>query len=130
MAIKRSSKKGSSISEPVQIKVAKVGDFVGNKAILPIKVISSTKSGIQFPQTPFDLEIVYGGDNHKITLSENMLSTNAQEQSEGPIRNLIDGNAGTYFHSNWSNPGAINQPHYIQVSLNESVKKNCFCLPK
>ncbi|MFJ1329182.1 BT_3987 domain-containing protein [Capnocytophaga canimorsus] len=119
-------KKGRSISEPVSIKIAKVGDFVGSKAILPIKVISSTKSGIQFPQTPFDLEIVYGGDNHKITLSENMLSTNAQEQSEGPIRNLIDGNAGTYFHSNWSNPGAINQPHYIQVSLNESVTKIAF----
>lgn len=119
-------KKGHSVSEPLPIKIVKVGDLIGNKAIIPLNIITSSKEGIRLPDSPFLLDVVYGGDYHKITLLESMLSTNAQEQSEGPIRDLIDGNESTYFHSNWSNSGAINEPHYIQISLNESITKVAF----
>lgn len=55
----------------------------------------------------------------QIPLREDMLSTNAQEPSEGPIRNLLDGNAGSHFHSLWSS--SISEMHYIQVKLDEPI---------
>ena len=43
------------------------------------------------------------------------LSTNAQEDSEGPIANLIDGNYDTHFHSEYKTN--VGENHYIQVNL-------------
>lgn len=54
-----------------------------------------------------------------IELSADGLFTDSQESSEGPIANLIDGNAGTYFHMSWSSPTPF--PHYIVVDLKKSV---------
>ncbi len=54
-----------------------------------------------------------------IALTESMLSSNAQEPNEGPIRNLLDNNAGTFFHSAWSY--SISVAHYLQVALPEPV---------
>jgi len=56
------------------------------------------------------------GDRALIT-SADQLSTNAQETSEGPIANLIDGNTNTYFHSTWNANNAIDANHNLQVSL-------------
>jgi hypothetical protein len=56
----------------------------------------------------------------EIPLTEDMLSTNAQEPREGPIKNLIDGNPGTYFHSAWSY--SIGVPHFFQVTLNDPIE--------
>jgi len=55
----------------------------------------------------------------EIKLTVNDLSTNAQEPSEGPIANLLDGDTGTHFHSAWS----ITSPdqHWIQVNLNTTL---------
>ncbi len=50
-----------------------------------------------------------------ILLTPEMLSTNAQETKEGDIKNLIDGEAGTYFHSAWS--FSVNEAHYFQIKL-------------
>ena len=55
----------------------------------------------------------------QIPLRANMLSSNAQEPTEGPIANLLDNNAGTYFHSAWS--VSISEAHYIQVALDEPI---------
>ena len=41
--------------------------------------------------------------------------TNAQEDSEGPIANLVDGSIDTYFHSEYS--GSIGEYHFINVDL-------------
>lgn len=38
----------------------------------------------------------------QIALTAADLSTNAQEPTEGPIANLLDGNTGTFFHTAWS----------------------------
>lgn len=51
-------------------------------------------------------------------LTENQLSTNAQEPSEGPIKNLINGDTNDFFHTRWSSP-QIPLPHYIQLDFNE-----------
>lgn len=121
-------KKGRSVSEPVQVKVAKVGDLVGKKAIVPISVVSSTKSGIQLPDTPFNLEVVYGGEHNKIPLTEDMLYANIpqlQPKDGGGLPALIDNNPNTYFHSRWS-PNTGNEPHYIRVSFKQPVSRFAF----
>ena len=52
------------------------------------------------------------------------LSTNAQESSEGPIANLIDGSTSTFFHSTWS--AATSAYHYLQVDLGSGVSLGSF----
>lgn len=55
----------------------------------------------------------------KVTLTADQLSTNAQEPSEGPISNLVDGNVNNFFHTRWSSP-QVALPHYIQIDFNEA----------
>ena len=47
------------------------------------------------------------------------LYTNAQEASEGPIADLLDGNNATFFHTRWSDNGASDDgmPHSITIDL-------------
>ena len=55
----------------------------------------------------------------EFALSASQLSTNAQEPSEGPISNLVDGNVNNFFHTRWSSP-QIDLPHYIQIDFKEA----------
>lgn len=60
-----------------------------------------------------------------LSLTSDGLWTDAQEASEGPIANLIDGDATTYFHMNWS--GTVTAfPHYIIVDLGKEVTNVMF----
>lgn len=56
----------------------------------------------------------------QLTLDGDQLSTNAQEPSEGPIKNLVDGDIKTYFHSTWSGTPPA-KPHWIQISLSKEL---------
>lgn len=49
--------------------------------------------------------------------------TNAQETSEGAIANIIDNNAGTFFHSNWSSTTAPADglDHHLTVNLGNNA---------
>ncbi len=58
--------------------------------------------------------------NDGLVTSSAQLSTNAQEATEGPIADLLDGNFGTYFHSDWHN-NYTDVFHYIQADLGEAV---------
>lgn len=57
----------------------------------------------------------------KISLTKEMLSTNAPEPREGKLEYLLDNNTGTFFHSAWS----VSSPaiHNLEVSLPESIKR-------
>lgn len=57
----------------------------------------------------------------KIPLTVSQLSSNAQEPNEGPIANLIDNNANTFFHTKWSGGGQP-WPHWIDVKLNSAIE--------
>ena len=57
---------------------------------------------------------------HDVTITADMLYTNAQEPSEGPLAGLVDGNPATFFHSRWSG-AAINEMHFFQVNLPEAI---------
>ena len=52
-----------------------------------------------------------------ITLTVDNVFTNAQEPSEGPIANAIDGNNGTFFHSAWSY--GVAGRHNFEIRLDE-----------
>ncbi|MGL5228814.1 MAG: discoidin domain-containing protein [Bacteroidales bacterium] len=51
----------------------------------------------------------------EIVLTTENLTTNAQEPSEGPLTNLIDGKNDTFFHSAWS--VTISDPHNLEIDL-------------
>lgn len=57
----------------------------------------------------------------KVALTVDQLSSNAAEPNEGPIKNLIDGNSDTFFHTRWSGGGQP-WPHWLDVHLNEPVE--------
>lgn len=111
-----SFKKGSKKSEPLSITLNN-GDFFGSSYVIPIKITNISLPGFEFSSSVFKL---YGAFN-KIPLTAGMLSTNAQENSEGPIENLIDDNAASYFHSAYSYP--VSDAHYIQIKLKEPITK-------
>ena len=52
--------------------------------------------------------------------------TNAQEPSEGPIANLLDGNTNTFFHTAWST--ASDPIHYLAIDLGEGESIKDFVL--
>ena len=57
-----------------------------------------------------------------ILTSADQLSTNKQETSEGPIRNLVDGDKNTYFHSTWDANNEDNAFAYLQIDLKGAYK--------
>lgn len=54
----------------------------------------------------------------KINVTADMLSTDNQEPSEGAIKNLVDGNYNTFFHTRWSSP-QNDHPGDIKIHFNE-----------
>ncbi len=61
----------------------------------------------------------------RLRLDDNQFSTDNQEPSEGPIRNLNDGNPNTFFHTRWSSP-QVPLPQYIQLDLYEPLTNFSF----
>lgn len=57
-----------------------------------------------------------------ILTSADQLSTNKQETGEGPIRNLVDGDKNTYFHSTWDANNEDKAYAYLQIDLKETQK--------
>ena len=57
-----------------------------------------------------------------ILTSADQLSTNKQETSEGPIRNLVDGDKNSYFHSTWDANNEDKAYAYLQIDLKGSYR--------
>ncbi len=55
-----------------------------------------------------------------LKLKPDGLFTDAQDPGEGPIKDLIDGNTGSFFHMNWHQQTPF--PHYIVVDLGKEVE--------
>ena len=85
--------------------------------ILLIMLVCQLISLGSFAQTLSALTGAYG--NALITDAA-QLSSNASDEQEGlHIEYLIDGLESTFWHSDWH--GKVNDPHYIQVALNEPL---------
>lgn len=118
-------KAGTTQSNPIAVTVKNATNIIGPSFTLPIKVVSVSKQGIEYPQVAFNLNMVK--EFEKIPLQASNLSTNAQEQSEGPIANLVDNDPNTFFHSRWSSRGgAVSGDHYIQIDLGKEVQHILF----
>lgn len=76
----------------------------------PIRTISQKSAPAALTTTQSQTEIVLTVDD---------LSTNAQESGEGPIKNLLDGDKTTFFHTSWST--SIPSPHWLQVNLKKTL---------
>ena len=57
-----------------------------------------------------------------ILTSADQLSTNKQETGERPIRNLVDGDKNTYFHSTWDANNEDKAYAYLQIDLKGAHK--------
>ncbi|MRJ11205.1 DUF1735 domain-containing protein [Ornithobacterium rhinotracheale] len=116
-------KVGNNNSLPIEISIKNDGSLLGPSYAIPFKVVSASKQGIEGSQNAY---VLYAAFN-AIPLTADMISTNAQEASEGPIANVIDNNPATFFHSDWSN-GSLSggKPHYIQIDLKKSVTNFAF----
>ncbi|MGL4852248.1 MAG: DUF1735 domain-containing protein [Phocaeicola sp.] len=90
------------------------------KGTIGLRISSIVGMDFDFDDTPVTVSVAI----EKYPLTTAMLSTNAQEPSEGPIANVIDGNIDSYFHSAWSMSVAGN--HYIQVELPTEVSSFVF----
>lgn len=105
-------------SSSVDIKLnVDFSKFTALNSVLPLRITAISVDGIESNVTTGWVVVTMP----RIPITAAMLSTNAQEPSEGPIANLLDGNVETFFHSLWSS--TINEKHYIQVTLPETYSK-------
>ena len=94
------------------------------------RILQATKTREEEWSTPSaDGELV------KVTITADMISTNAPSGRGEGVENLIDDNTGTYFHSTWTNdplytPLEYNRNNssktvwpYVEIHLNEPVRK-------
>ena len=86
---------------------------------MPMSLAAVYNSVLEYANSILD-DTAFG--SHGLIKSEAQLSTNAQEETEGPIANLLDSDFMTYFHSTWSaeNPSE-NGFHNLQIDLGEPL---------
>lgn len=106
----------------LNIDPSKITSF-GNY-LLPLSILNVSKQEFKIDPDKKDniyiLSYVPASDKLlDIPLTVGMLSTNAQEPSEGKIVNLIDGDINTYFHTAWSI--TVAGDHYLQIGLNDAI---------
>ncbi|MGF7027656.1 discoidin domain-containing protein [Sphingobacterium sp. HSC-15S19] len=78
------------------------GDIISSNSVRPIVRPSEV--------TYFPNELT------KIQVTDNMVETYTQESSEGPKKNLFDGDKNTYWHTAWS-ANTAPLPHWIQLNF-------------
>ncbi len=80
---------------------------------------SSTYSEVKCTCLPVKPIITVTNKEVDVTMLDNF-STNAQEPSEGPLKNLFDGNNDTFFHTPWSTE-PVPYPQWVQIEVEEPV---------
>lgn len=99
---------------PVNIVVDKSRINYGTY-ILPLTIEQISKAEFKVDEERKTVLLAISFIPPSIALTADMLSTNAQEPSEGSLANLLDGHISTYFHSAWS--VEVPDEHYVQVTL-------------
>ena len=95
-----------------------------NEVSMTAPVIPLRLKSVSLPTFDIDKTELLLGISSKYPLTESMLYTNAQEASEGPLGNILDGSIATYFHSDWH--GTVSDPHYVQVNLPIAINSFIF----
>lgn len=99
----------------------KIPPFTQNvRGTVGVKILSIEGKDFCFSGEPFKLSV----NLTNYPLDASMLDTHAQEPTEGPIADVLDGDINTFFHSRWSEP--IPDLHDFIVKLLEPVRKFAF----
>lgn len=64
---------------------------------------------------------VLDDSGNEVSLSAENFVTNAQESTEGPLKNICDKKISTFFHSTWS--ANTYEDHFIQIELPEEMSQ-------
>lgn len=64
---------------------------------------------------------VLDASGNEVSLSAENFVTNAQESTEGPLKNICDKKTSTFFHSTWS--ANTYEDHFIQIELPEEMSE-------
>lgn len=97
-------------------------------------VFSNLNNYVEMEATADELDCLYnsvleyGSDilddttflSHGLVKDFTQLGTNAQEEFEGAISNLVDSDTQTFFHSTWSS-ATDSKYHYLQIDFNERI---------
>lgn len=98
----------------------KVNPLAQASGVIPLRIESI--DGMDFDIDPEPVLIRVSIDKYPLTAA--MLSSNAQEPTEGSLAALLDGDVTSYFHSAWS--VSVADPHYVQVALPEAIRSFWF----
>ncbi len=85
------------------------------------ETVLKAKSGAYEP------EVTVASQGTEVKLTADMLSSESQEPSEGPIKNLVDGDPNTFFHTAWSTNKP--SPHNFEINLGKTKMRgfSFFC---
>ncbi len=91
------------------------GEYIEIDVETTIDLFETEWANVEIPEIPKKIT-----DEIPIQLTEEGLFTDAQDPGEGPIKNLIDGDTGSFFHMDWHHQTPF--PHYIVVDLGKEVE--------
>ncbi len=82
-----------------------------------------------FPMVALGELEIYNEDGEKIALDANLITTNSQETSEGPMTNLVDGSNDSFWHSIWGNGTMSPESEvYLDIKLPAETEIDIFNL--
>ena len=87
---------------------------------LGLKITAVEGMAFDYDKDAFQLTV----KKEKYPLTIDNLYTNAQEPSEGPLANILDGSVSTFFHTAWS--VSVSGSHYVEVTLPTAFKRFVF----
>ncbi len=95
--------------------------------MLPMRLVSSSEFDVDPSREIIYMLFTRDFDQNMaelIPLTIDMIDAWTQEQWEGPLENLIDGDTGTFWHSSWSAPQPL--PHWIQINFEQETQLGGF----
>lgn len=111
---------GDNQSAPVKLTVNKNGMLCAS-GLISLKLASTSLDFMKIKPEKAAISLFHADPAQQIKLTADMLSTNQQEPSEGPLAGAVDNNPQTFFHSTWSQ--AVQGLPYIQVNLKEPIQQ-------
>ena len=91
-----------------------IADEINSRYKNKVAFTSLAKEALNELQTNYSYT-VDADFNNALVNDASRITSNATEESEGAIENLVDGNTATYWHSCWQNGPA--EQHYLQFDL-------------
>lgn len=102
-----------------------IADEINSRYKNKVAFTSLAKEALNELQTNYSYT-VDADFNNALVNDASRITSNATEETEGAIENLVDGNAATYWHSCWQNGPA--EQHYLQFDLGEGNEQEALAI--